>query len=118
MGASVAYHLAERGGIIVTLLEREEQFGQGSTGRCAGGIRHQFSTEVNIRLSIESIRMMERFPQEIGQEIGLNQIGFIMSRQSAIWLNFCLMSDPSGQLMTAIGSFDRGRLCRSIRDMA
>src|SRR5512145_212052 len=77
MGASVAYHLAERGGVSVTLLEREEQFGQGSTGRCAGGIRHQFSTEVNIRLSIASIKMMERFPEEIGQEIGLNQIGYL-----------------------------------------
>ncbi len=77
MGASVAYHLAERGGVSVTLLEKEEQFGQGSTGRCAGGIRHQFSTEVNIRLSIESIQMMERFPAEIGQDIGLNQIGYL-----------------------------------------
>jgi sarcosine oxidase subunit beta len=77
MGASVAYHLAERGGVRVTLLEREEQFGLGSTGRCAGGIRHQFSTEVNIRLSIESIKMMERFPEEIGQEIGLNLIGYL-----------------------------------------
>ncbi|MCL4295131.1 MAG: FAD-binding oxidoreductase [Anaerolineae bacterium] len=77
MGASVAYHLAERGGVSVTLLEREEQFGLGSTGRCAGGIRHQFSTEVNIRLSIESIQMMERFPEEIGQEIGLNLIGYL-----------------------------------------
>lgn len=77
MGASVAYHLAERGGVSVTLLEQEEQFGQGSTGRCAGGIRHQFSTEVNIRLSIESIQMMERFPEEIGQDIGLNLIGYL-----------------------------------------
>jgi sarcosine oxidase subunit beta len=77
MGASVAYHLVERGGVSVTLLEREEQFGLGSTGRCAGGIRHQFSTEVNIRLSIESIKMMERFPEEIGQEIGLNLIGYL-----------------------------------------
>jgi sarcosine oxidase subunit beta len=77
MGASVAYHLAGRGGVSVTLLERDEQFGQGSTARCAGGIRHQFSTEVNIRLSLESIKMMERFPEEIGQEIGLNQIGYL-----------------------------------------
>lgn len=77
MGASVAYHLACRGGVSVTLLEQEEQFGQGSTGRCAGGIRHQFSTEVNIRLSIESIQMMERFPEEIDQDIGLTQIGYL-----------------------------------------
>lgn len=77
MGASTAYHLAQRGGVSVALLEKEEQFGQGSTGLCAGGIRHQFSTEVNIRLSLESIPMMERFPEEIGQEIGLNLVGYL-----------------------------------------
>jgi sarcosine oxidase subunit beta len=77
MGASVAYHLAQRGGVSVTLLERAEQFGLGSTGLCAGGIRHQFSTEVNVRLSIESINMMEHFLEEIGQEIGLNQVGYL-----------------------------------------
>jgi sarcosine oxidase subunit beta len=76
MGASTAYHLARRG-VSVTLLEKDEQFGQGSTGLCAGGIRHQFSTEVNIRLSIESIKMMKRFPEEIGQEIGLNLLGYL-----------------------------------------
>lgn len=77
MGASVAYHLARRGGVSVTLLEQEAQFGQGSTGLCAGGIRHQFSTEVNIRLSIESIAMLERFPEEIGQDVGLKFIGYL-----------------------------------------
>ncbi len=77
MGVSTAYHLARRGGVSVTLLEKEEQFGQGSTGLCAGGIRHQFSTEVNIRLSIESIKMMERFPEEIGQEIDLSLVGYL-----------------------------------------
>ena len=77
MGASTAYHLAQRGGVSVALLEKEEQFGQGSTGLCAGGIRHQFSTEVNIRLSLASIPMMERFPEEIGQEIGLNLVGYL-----------------------------------------
>ncbi len=77
MGASTAYHLAERGGVSIVLLEKEEQFGQGSTGLCAGGIRHQFSTEVNIRLSLESIPMMERFPEEIGQEIDLKLVGYL-----------------------------------------
>jgi sarcosine oxidase subunit beta len=77
MGASVAYHLARRGDVSVTLLERDEQFGQGSTGRCAGGVRHQFSTEVNIRLSLESIKMMEAFPEELGQQIGLSKIGYL-----------------------------------------
>ncbi len=77
MGASTAYHLAKRGGVSVTLLEKETSFGEASTGKCAGGIRHQFSTEVNIKLSIESFKLMQRFPEEIGQEIDLRQIGYL-----------------------------------------
>ncbi|HET6770916.1 MAG TPA: FAD-binding oxidoreductase [Actinomycetota bacterium] len=77
MGASTAYHLARRGIGDVVLLEREPYLGQMSTGQCAGGIRHQFSTEVNIRLSIESIRMMERFPDELDQDVGLKFCGYL-----------------------------------------
>ena len=77
MGASTAYHLACRGVEDVVLLEREPFFGQMSTGQCAGGIRHQFSTEINIRLSEESIRIMERFPDELDQEVGLRFCGYL-----------------------------------------
>ena len=52
MGASTAYHLASRGQSNVILLEKEDFFGLGATGRCAGGVRYQFGTEVNIRLSL------------------------------------------------------------------
>src|SRR5712691_6992440 len=77
MGVSAAYHLACRGQTDVLLLERSDLLGQGATGKCAGGIRHQFGTEVNIRLSIESIRMLERFESEPGQAIGLQQCGYL-----------------------------------------
>ena len=77
MGASLAYHLACRGQTDVVLLERGELFGQGATGKCAGGIRHQFGSEINIRLSIESIRMLERFEYELGQPIGLRMCGYV-----------------------------------------
>jgi sarcosine oxidase subunit beta len=77
MGASTAYHLAGRGVKDVVLLEREPFLGQMSTGRCAGGIRHQFSTEINVRLSIESIGMLERFPDELGQDVGLKLCGYL-----------------------------------------
>ena len=63
MGASTAYHLAARDQKDVLLLEKEQFFGQGATGRCAGGIRYQFGTEVNVRLSIESLPMLERFAE-------------------------------------------------------
>jgi sarcosine oxidase subunit beta len=86
MGASTAYHLAQRGVKDVVLLEREPFLGQMSTGQCAGGIRHQFSTEINVRLSIESIRMMERFPDELGQDIGLKLCGylFLLTREEEL----------------------------------
>ena len=76
MGASTAYHLAHRGVKNVVLVEKEPFFGIMSTGQCAGGIRHQFSSEINIRLSLESIRMLERFPEEMGQDIDLRFTGY------------------------------------------
>lgn len=77
MGASTAYHLALRGQKNILLLEKEEFFGQGATGRCAGGVRYQFSTEINIRLSMQSLPMLERFKDETGQEINFRKCGYL-----------------------------------------
>lgn len=77
MGASAAYHLARRGCREVVLLERGPTFGGGATGKCAGGIRYQFSTEINIRLSQLSLPMLERFEAEIGQAIDLRWPGYL-----------------------------------------
>jgi sarcosine oxidase, subunit beta len=77
MGASTAYHLARRGCNDVVVLEAGEMFGLGSTGLNAGGIRHQFATAVNIQLSTLSIGMMERFADELGQEVGLRRCGYL-----------------------------------------
>ncbi len=79
MGASTAYHLAARGQKNVLLLEKEEFFGQGATGRCAGGVRYQFSTEINVRLSLESLLMLERFKDEVGQEINYRKCGYLFA---------------------------------------
>jgi sarcosine oxidase subunit beta len=78
MGASVAYHLVVRGQKNVLLLEKDAFFGQGATGRCAGGVRYQFSTEVNVRLSLASLPMLERFEAEIGQAIDYRQCGYLI----------------------------------------
>lgn len=77
MGASTAYHLAERGVQNIILLEKEEYFGTGATGRCAGGVRYQFATEVNVRLSIASLPMLESFEEEIGQVIDYRKCGYL-----------------------------------------
>src|SRR5512143_3757953 len=86
MGASVAYHLGRLGVTDVGLLEREKLLATGSTGRNAGGVRHQFSHEANIRLSIESIGMMERFEEETGHPIDFHQDGylFLLSSEASV----------------------------------
>jgi len=77
MGASVACYLTRLGVTDVLLVEREVALGMGSTGRNAGGVRHQFSHEANVRLSIESIRLFERFEDEIGTPIDFHQDGYL-----------------------------------------
>src|SRR5690349_9105273 len=77
MGASVAFHLARLGITRVVLVERESQLGTASTGRNAGGVRHQFSHEANVRLSIESIKMFEDFERIVGAPIDFHQDGYL-----------------------------------------
>ena len=77
MGCSVAWHLARRGMTNVALIEREPQLGAGSTGKNAGGVRHQFSHPANIDLSIESIAMLARFEEVVGTPIDFHQDGYL-----------------------------------------
>ncbi len=77
VGASIAYHLARSGAGRIVLLERESMLGTGSTGRCAGGFRYQFSTEVNIRLSLLSIPMILNFAEELGCPVDIHQNGYL-----------------------------------------
>jgi len=77
MGASVAYHLTRHGLTDIVLVERESLLATGSTGRNAGGVRHQFSNEANIRLSIESVVFLEHFADEVGYPIDFHQDGYL-----------------------------------------
>lgn len=86
MGASVAYHLARRGVTNVVLVEREPLLGTQSTGRNSGGLRHQFSHEANVRLSIESIRLLETFEEAVGSPVDFHQDGylFLLSSEKSV----------------------------------
>jgi sarcosine oxidase subunit beta len=77
MGCSVAWHLAQQGITNVVLLERESQLATGSTGKNAGGVRHQFSHPANIELSKESIAMIANFEQVVGTPIDFHQDGYL-----------------------------------------
>jgi sarcosine oxidase subunit beta len=76
VGASIAYHLAARGVRDVVVLERD-QLGGGSTTRNAGGVRLQFSTEINVLLSLRSLPRIERFAEEMGVDPHLRQVGYL-----------------------------------------
>ncbi|GAA3052781.1 NAD(P)/FAD-dependent oxidoreductase [Streptomyces glomeratus] len=76
MGTSAAYHLARAGVPDVVLVERDE-LAAGSTSRAAGGVRAQFSDELNIRLGARSLEAFGRFAEEPGQDIGLHRVGYL-----------------------------------------
>lgn len=76
IGTSVAFHLAEAGVRDVVVVEKDE-LGSGSTCKAAGGVRAQFSDELNIRLGARSLEAFQRFPQRPGQEIDLHQVGYL-----------------------------------------
>jgi sarcosine oxidase subunit beta len=76
IGLSIAYYLAlKRAGRIV--LFEKGQLGEGSTSRCVGGIRVQFSTEINIRFSLESLKTFEQFEEEFGVNPEFKRIGYL-----------------------------------------
>lgn len=78
-GCSIAYHLAKKGFADVVLLEKD-YLASGGTGRSAAGIRHQFGTEINIRLAATSVKMMENLIRETEypHDISLMQGGYMM----------------------------------------
>jgi len=76
LGASIAYHLARKGVRDIVVLERD-RLGSGSTSRNAGGVRLQFSTEINVRLSQRSLPHWERFADETGVDPQFRQVGYL-----------------------------------------
>lgn len=77
VGSSVAYHLAEAGCTNVLVIEREAHQGKGSTGKSMGGVRAQFSTPVNIQMSIYSIDFFAKFDEVIGYPADYRAHGYL-----------------------------------------
>src|SRR5436305_1954121 len=88
VGASIAWHLARAGCTHVVMLEREAQQGQGSTGKSMGGVRAQFATDVNIRMSMHSIRFFREFEQTLGHPPGYRAQGYLFLATSAAHLEY------------------------------
>jgi len=77
VGSSVAYHLAEAGCANVLIIEREDRQGMGSTAKSMGGVRAQFATRINIKMSLYSIDLFSRFEEVTGHTAGYKAQGYL-----------------------------------------
>jgi sarcosine oxidase subunit beta len=78
IGTSIAYHLAKRGAGNDVIVLEQERVGSGTTSAAGGGIRSQFSTEVNIRFSLESVAFWRRWDEEIGLPVDYREEGYLL----------------------------------------
>lgn len=77
VGTCMAYWLAKKGVKSIAVLEKGIGPGNESTGKSAGGIRAQFSNEINIRMMIDAVKFYETFEKEIGGHIDFVQSGYL-----------------------------------------
>jgi sarcosine oxidase subunit beta len=77
VGSSIAYHLTAAGGRDVLVIERETAQGKGSTGKSMGGVRAQFSTPINIQMSLYSIPFYANFDERLGYPADYRPQGYL-----------------------------------------
>ncbi|MCU1310032.1 MAG: dependent oxidoreductase [Candidatus Angelobacter sp.] len=88
VGSSIAYHLTAAGCRNVLVLERETYTGKGSTGKSMGGVRAQFSTPVNIQMSLYSIPFYAAFDEVMGHPAGYRPQGYLFMATSDAHMDY------------------------------
>jgi sarcosine oxidase subunit beta len=76
MGLALAYNLAAEGGKRIVVVDAN-YLAWGASGRNGGGVRQQWSTEMNIRLMQESLSICAGFAQEMGINVWMRQGGYL-----------------------------------------
>ena len=76
MGLAIAYNLAKLGVGDIVVVDRSYLCG-GASGRNGGGVRAQWSSEANVRLMQESIRMCREFAREMKINVWFRQGGYL-----------------------------------------
>ena len=84
VGASCAYHLAERG-LRVIVLEAMDSAALGSTARSNACVRAQWRDETNIALSWASIQWYRDAAEHIGHDSGYRPIGYLLLHAEETW---------------------------------
>ena len=82
MGLALAYNLALLGQRRVVVLDAH-YLAWGASGRNGGGVRQQWSTEMNIRLMQESVELCAGFAREMGINVWMRQGGYLFLARTA-----------------------------------
>lgn len=75
IGMATAYYLSQKK-VNLAVIERK-YIGSGSTTRCIGGIRQQFSTAAAIRLMKENLQLFSRMEEEFGFSVDFYKGGYL-----------------------------------------
>lgn len=81
IGMAAAYYLSESGAKIAVI--EKDYIGSGSTLRCIGGIRQQFSTPASIRLMKENISLFSSMEEDFGFSVDFHQGGYLLLAHDA-----------------------------------
>ncbi|NOR15262.1 MAG: FAD-dependent oxidoreductase [Candidatus Aminicenantes bacterium] len=88
LGICTAYYLLQHSNLKVVVCEKD-LLAQAATGLCVGGIRQQFSHPANIRLSQETLQILEESRDEWGAALDFHKIGYLfLTKDPATWENF------------------------------
>lgn len=87
IGASVAWHLQQRGARDVLVVDASSGPGEGSTGRATGGYRAQFANTINVQLSLLSRAKLHRFADDTGTDAGFRAVGYLFLLDDAVALD-------------------------------
>src|SRR5882672_1211726 len=88
VGSSIAYHLVAAGCKNVLVIERETAQGKGSTGKSMGGVRAQFSTPVNIQMSLHSIPFYASFEERLSYPCDYRPQGYLFCATTANHISY------------------------------
>jgi sarcosine oxidase subunit beta len=82
MGLALAYNLSRLGVGRVVVIDGN-YLAWGASGRNGGGVRQQWSTEMNIRLMQESAELCAGFAQEMGINVWMRRGGYLFLARTA-----------------------------------
>lgn len=77
IGASIAWHLQQRGARDVLVVDASPEPGCGSTGKATGGYRGQFANTINVELSLRSRAKLLRFMDDVGVDPEYRPVGYL-----------------------------------------